>query len=146
MIRSIKQQHYEQIIEEKEVAWMSGVLPFLDTLRTHNKLVVIVTNSPRRHLMAISKQLPELLKISPWVTRDDVKETKPSPLPYLKAMHLVNIPASRTVGFEDSEKGLQSLVHAGIHPILINSSPPEINLEKTLFQHYPSFDALSRHS
>lgn len=121
---------------------MPGVLSFIQLLQQNKKKVVIVTNSPRKHLLTISKQLPELLSLSPWVTRDDVMETKPSPLPYLKAMHLLNISASKTVGFEDSEKGLQALLCSGVFPVLINQNPPEMSLDSSLFSHYLSFNEL----
>ena len=98
---------------------MSGVSTLLELLRLHDKTVVVVTNSKKEHVELIVHHLPDLQKISNWVYREDSPEPKPSPKPYLIAIERFAPNCQNPIGFEDSLKGLDSLVAAKLTPVLI---------------------------
>lgn len=52
------------------------------------------------------------------VTADDVANSKPAPDLYLRAMHLLGVPASACVVYEDSDIGIASAASAGVEHIV----------------------------
>ena len=103
---------------EKKITLQPGVEDFLCQLNKENKTCVVVTNSPRAHIEIVKKKLPVLQTIPVWITREDYQKPKPHPEGYLKAIEM--FPNKRAVGFEDSPKGIQSLLQTPAKSILIS--------------------------
>jgi len=125
----LKEEDWEPLYENKKqsfleltvknVQLMPGVLEFLSILKTLNKSMVVVTNSPKEHIDQIKNQHPIFQTIDKWLTREDYTSPKPSPDGYLKAMEQKH---KKAIGFEDSPKGIKALMQTKATPILINQN------------------------
>ncbi len=74
----------------------------------------IVTSSRRNMFKAIHAQTKFLEYVDFVIDREDVVRSKPHPEPYLKALELSGVKPEEALVIEDSARGLQSAVSAGI--------------------------------
>ncbi|MDN3508239.1 MAG: HAD family phosphatase [Simkaniaceae bacterium] len=132
VLRQEKVAIYSDLIDQK-IALMPGVKEFLEKIKDKKK--VVVTNSPKDQVMKIQEKIPELSVIDAWVTRDDYTNAKPAPDGYLHALTL--FPHQKPIGFEDTEKGLNSLEAAGIEAVFIR--PPNYPKTHTCKNTFSSF-------
>jgi HAD superfamily hydrolase (TIGR01509 family) len=114
-----KKRIYLEMLSNNSLSLMEGAGPLLDVLDLHQIKSAVVTNSPRNQIALIKRALPQLEKISLWLTREDYVSPKPSPEGYLKAISLMGSPGDRIIGFEDSLKGLKGLIASGAESVLI---------------------------
>ncbi len=116
-----KQHLFDEILKSERVDCMPGAFDLLTWLSKQNVPFCAVTNSRRRHVEQLCALCPPLKMISRWWTREDYAEAKPSPSGYLAAIEAFKVPAHRALGFEDSAKGLKSLLAAGARAALIST-------------------------
>ena len=109
-----KKNIYQDLLKEGKINLMPGVEPLLEALQKHDLRRCVVTNSLYEQVEAIKKQQPILETIPLWITREDYKEAKPSPDGYKAAMSKLGQVGDKTIGFEDSTRGLQALVGAKV--------------------------------
>jgi HAD superfamily hydrolase (TIGR01509 family) len=114
-----KKKIYERMLQEGRLQLMPGAEALLMRLQDEGRKHCVVTNSPRVQIEIIKSALPVLQKIPLWLTREDYELPKPSPDGYLKAIERLDGCASRVVGFEDSMKGLKSLLSAETTGVLV---------------------------
>jgi len=97
---------------------MDGVKEALGAL-WGRALMGIVTSSRKVHFAAIHSETGLL----PWfdfvLTREDYGLSKPNPEPYLLAVRRSGFAAGECVAIEDSERGLQSALAAGIRCLVV---------------------------
>lgn len=74
----------------------------------------IVTSSRRDHFELIHGQTGFRKYFDFEITSDECTETKPSPLPYLKALEKSGLKKEECIIVEDSERGLKAAIAAGI--------------------------------
>ena len=127
----IYKEQYTQIYNEKKshyynnidnVTLIDGFEDFLNLLLLKNKTVCLVTDSSKNGLNIIINKFPILKKIHYIVTRDDVKDRKPSSEGYLKVLNKYsNINQSQIIGFEDSYKGFTALYRLVKNAVLVNN-------------------------
>jgi len=115
-----KKRHYLDILNEKPIELLPGVEEFLCYIKQAHIPHVVVTNAFAEQVDAIKQEIPLLQQISHWITREDSPAPKPAPDPYLEALRRFQLPGHAVAGFEDSEKGIQSLIQAGITPICVS--------------------------
>ncbi len=120
-----KKRIYAEMLQKTPLELMEGAEPLLEALDARKIKSAVVTNSPKAQIEIIKNALPKLHMIPLWVTREDYSTPKPSPEGYLKAIALLGNPGDRIVGFEDTLKGLQALVAAGVESMLICPSDHE---------------------
>lgn len=117
------------IVQKKEHLLLHAIthhppsfLPGAADLLTHcPATTAIVTNATHTFLSLLATTHP-LLKKPYWITREAYTDAKPAPDAYLAAQQLFD--KQPTVAFEDTEKGWQSMVQAGItRPIYVGASP-----------------------
>jgi beta-phosphoglucomutase len=121
----IEKYHLDQkilndVVEAKELNYKNnntfrlypGVKEILALLWNKNVPVAIVTGASRAR---IGEHLEEAImkKLSALVTADDVKNTKPHPEPYLKAVEKIGKQASGCIVVENAILGIQSAKAAG---------------------------------
>ena len=143
-----KKSRYEALIE-KGVGLMPGVASLLGSLRDKKIPSCVVTNSPKVQVECIRQWLPELDLIDDWITRECYDQPKPSPDGYATAIKRHG--AKRAVGFEDTAKGLKSLLQTDAQAVLVakpEAHPPSLKewLAKTSDRSvwcYPSLEAVS---
>jgi HAD superfamily hydrolase (TIGR01509 family) len=102
------------------VALRPGVETLVAALAEHGVPMGIVTSSVREHLDVVLDFLPSRA-FSVTVTADDVDRLKPHPDPYLRAVELLEVRASRTVVLEDSPAGVDSGEAAGCRVVAVPS-------------------------
>lgn len=118
--RQEKQIHYEKRLMNGEITLMPGVEKMLEILSQSPLERCVVTNSPNDHLEILKKHIPLLATIPLWIGRNEYKNPKPHPDPYLTAAHhFPEIPKHKILAFEDSMKGGLAAIAAGIHLVLI---------------------------
>lgn len=101
----------ERFIElAQSVQLMPGVEALLKEIAAANKQRAVVTNSTLAMVNSARESLPQLNLIEHWVTREDYKEAKPSPDGYNLAIKRYAKSSDRVIGFEDTPKGLESLI------------------------------------
>jgi len=140
-----KKQAYEKILSNGSVELMPGVLQMLDFLDEKGIPSCVVTNSFLSQTLAVRKKIPALERIPNWITREDYVGAKPAPDPYLTAKKRYAKPGDRIVGFEDTLKGLEALIGAGIEGVVISDFlTPEFKqtLEEKNTTYFSSFETL----
>jgi len=118
-LRSKRNEIYLELIKENLVV-LDYAEEVLDRLKNSGKFKIgIVTSSRRKMFQAIHAQTGFLKYVDFVIDREDVKNSKPNPEPYLKALKMADSVASEALVIEDSERGLKSAVNAGISCITI---------------------------
>lgn len=128
---SLQEMSWEELYAEKKAIHLSllqsgalklmpGVSGLLNAICKRQMNSCVVTNSSRVLVETIQKALPALKRIPNWVVREDYAKPKPEPDGYLKAIELYGQKLKKIVGFEDSFRGLQALVKAGVNGVLIS--------------------------
>jgi HAD superfamily hydrolase (TIGR01509 family) len=102
----------------KEARVLSGVDETLSHL--HGRIrMAIVTSSQRQHFDAAhtDKGLTGYFEFV--LAREDYRETKPNPEPYLLALDRLGMKAETCLAVEDSERGLASALAAGLRCVVV---------------------------
>jgi len=111
-IRKKRHRYYIDLIRE-EVEPRKGIEDCLKAL--HGKVNMgIVTSSLREHFDEIHEKTGLLKYIKFFLTREDYKEGKPKPEPYLTALTEQKLKSEDCVVVEDSERGVQAAKAAGL--------------------------------
>ena len=116
-LRHVRNERYSELLRRGacEIAGVGDVLRQLYGQYTMG----IVTSSRRDHFDLIHERCDLLRHFDFVLTADELPRTKPHPDPYLIAMDRAGVPAGECVVIEDSERGLQAAVAAGIRCIVI---------------------------
>jgi HAD superfamily hydrolase (TIGR01509 family) len=104
-----------------------GVAETLQLLQAKYRMAVVTTSS-RSHLNVAHTHsgLSQFFELT--VCREDYREPKPHPEPYLTAVRLLGVPANRCIAVEDSARGVKSAIAAGLRVVAIpNSLTKELN-------------------
>jgi HAD superfamily hydrolase (TIGR01509 family) len=112
-----RDQLYTEMLR-KNTRVMAGIPGTLKALHRRIRMVV-VTSSQRQHfdVMHADTQLIEFFEFV--LAREDFKQTKPNPEPYLLAVAQLGIKAEHCVAIEDSERGLAAARAAGLRCLVI---------------------------
>ncbi|MCH9634461.1 MAG: Phosphoglycolate phosphatase [Chlamydiae bacterium] len=144
-----KKKHYLDILSETEIELMPGVEIFLNALCKHNIKRSVVTHSPKEQVDYIRSQNSILNTVENWITREDYNQSKPHPEPYLTAIERFYEQGDRVIGFEDSPRGIYSLLGTNAQPVLINSNIPakmQLLIDEKKVVHFPTFEKISKFS
>jgi beta-phosphoglucomutase len=140
-----KKEEYMTLLPHSKAPLMPGVPTVLKELERLGKKRCVVTHSTRALVepMRLSHQVLE--SIPHWITREDYDNAKPSPDGYLKAISLYAKKGDKIIGFEDSLRGVNSLLGTPAKPVWICSGHYPLldaELDKRVC-HVPSFDHLA---
>lgn len=104
-----------------EVPLRSGVAETLAGL--HGKVrLAMVTGSPRDQVARMHRHTGLLDLFEVVVTDDDVRNSKPHPEPYRKALGLLGLEARESFAVEDSVRGAGSAIAAGLRCLVVPNS------------------------
>lgn len=121
-LRERRNRRYAELLAQG-VAPIAGVAETLRALHGRVKMA-IVTSSHRDHFDLIH-QGTELMGYFDFIlTREDYRHTKPHPEPYLTALTRSTGNPARCLVVEDSQRGLESAVAAGLRCLVI---PGQLN-------------------
>lgn len=147
ILYSEKKKHYLEILKEREIQLMPGVEKFLFQLHKKKIKRCVVTHSPKEQVDFIRLQNKVLGTIDYWFTREDYNQSKPHPEPYLTAINRLAEPGDRIIGFEDSPRGIYSLMGTEAKAVLVCETIPEkiahLVHEKKI-THFPTIEAISK--
>ncbi len=112
-------------LEENTIASFAGRLEriagaeeALARLRREGIRIGLVTSSTRRWVDAVAENV-SLGTFDVVVTADDVRHTKPSPEPYLRALDLLDVAPGTCLVFEDSAVGARAAIAAGCRVVQV---------------------------
>lgn len=98
--------------------WIAGAEAVLARLRREGIRIGLVTSSTRRWVDAVAESV-SLGAFDVVVTADDVRHTKPSPEPYLRALGLLDADPGDGLVFEDSAVGVRAAIAAGCRVVQV---------------------------
>ncbi len=120
-----KKSAYLRLLQEEPAPLLPGAEALLTLLAKAQKKRAVVTHSAKELVTLLRKQNPILDTIPHWFTREDYSQPKPAPDGYLKAIAALAAPQDKIIGFEDSLRGMNSLMATPAKPIFINSIDEE---------------------
>jgi HAD superfamily hydrolase (TIGR01509 family) len=121
--RARKNEIYQELIESERSELIPGAERLLESLDENGLKIVIVTNSLRCQIEVLASHHSIFEKVAGWVVKDDYTHRKPHPESYQLAMSLYCQPGDRTIGFEDTAKGVTALQAAGVDQAVWILSP-----------------------
>ena len=118
--RQQRNAYYEAYLAQEaiEIAGVETVLEMLS--RTHK--MAIVTTSTRPHFELIHNDRNLLRYMDFVLTREDYVSSKPDPEPYLLALKTFGADADECLVVEDSQRGLQAAIAAGIDCAVVHNT------------------------
>ena len=121
-----KEEYFKKIVK---LRFIPGARRFLKSLYFANFKLALVTGTSRDELHRI---LPEYIYklFSVIVTGSDVKNGKPHPEPYLKALKKLDIDPQEAIVIENAPFGIESAQKAGLYSLALETSLPKSYLKK----------------
>lgn len=117
-LREKRNHRYNELLT-KGVQVLDGVQETLELLKSHQVSHAVVTSSRRTHFDTMHLHTGLLPYFDFVLTSEDFRRSKPDPEPYLLALRRSGLRPEECLVVEDSERGLQAAIAAGIHCIVI---------------------------
>ena len=115
--REVRNVYYQEYLRTEDIE-IEGVLQTLEELADTYKMA-IVTTSKRADFALIHEDRSILDYMEFYLDREDYERAKPHPEPYLRGLERFGASAAETVVIEDSTRGLESAIAAGIDCIVV---------------------------
>lgn len=96
-----------------------GLMEILQFLKCNNYKIAVASSSEEETIKRYLEKINVLDFFDIILAGDMVKNVKPNPEIYLKAVELLNVPKEQCIGIEDSNSGILSVYRAGLKPIMI---------------------------
>jgi len=124
---SILQSYYESLIPEvyTDVQPNPGAKHLLEVATKANIKIAVVTSASKKHAKSWLELTHFDQHISVIVGSDSVKQGKPHPEPYLKAIQLTGCHVSHSLAVEDSQIGAQATHAAKIKTFILRQKTTE---------------------
>lgn len=139
-----------EVISEKEVKYN---FELLKRIKNEDIILALVTTSRRHYINLLLEKLNLYELFDLIIAREDVKNLKPNSEAYLKTLKLLSLEASNCLAIEDSKRGIDSAINAGITTIKVENftsikfsykNAIEMNSTTTFFEDFLSFKAKQR--
>jgi HAD superfamily hydrolase (TIGR01509 family) len=130
-----KEKIYLEVINETQ----AGVLPGRDEFLQYckgNFITAVVSSSSNEEVTRTLNSQGISAYFQFIITRNDTKDHKPHPAPYLLALEKAGVKASEAMAIEDSAHGIEALINAGIKPFALKSG----GIAKETFPNVDFFD------
>jgi len=115
--REVRNVYYQEYLRTEDIE-IDGVLETLDELADEYRMGIITTSKPDDFaLIHEGRSILDYMDFH--LARDDYERAKPHPEPYLRGLERFGASAAETVVIEDSARGLESAVAAGIDCIVV---------------------------
>ena len=115
--REVRNAYYQEYLRTEDIE-IDGVLETLDVLAGQYRMGIVTTSKPADFAL-IHEKRSILDHMEFCLTREDYERAKPHPEPYLKGLQRFGATAAETVVIEDSARGLNSAIAAGIDCIVV---------------------------
>ena len=142
----IKRQKLFDLLGHSSIPLMNGVAEALPILAASKAPMAVVTHSPKAFVDLVRAAHPLFSLMTLWVYREMYDAPKPAPDGYLWACKELGVSPKEAVGFEDTIRGIESLLASGVRPILVNNSDPSARLYCTErgIRSFSSFEEVAR--
>ncbi len=101
---------------------LPGLVDFIESANERGLKTALVTNAPKKNVIAILAALGLDDDFDLVVVADEVGAGKPDPAPYRVAVERLGIAPKDSLAFEDSPSGIASAVGAGVPTVGISST------------------------
>lgn len=140
--------NFLELLVKHPIQAREGFIQFLEKLVVEKKFKVgLVTNTRKEIATKIieSIELVDIFDIC--VYGDEVKNVKPHPEIYQRAIKLLNLPSTEIVVFEDSLPGIEAAISADLDVVGIgnNVTPTYEYPKKKLLEFFPGWEGLESH-
>ena len=115
--REVRDVYYQEYLRTEDIE-IEGVLETLDVLAGEYRMGIVTTSKPSDFAL-IHERRSILDHMEFHLTRWDYERAKPHPDPYLRGLDRFGATAAETVVVEDSARGLNSAMAAGIDCIVV---------------------------
>ena len=115
--REVRNVYYQEYLRTEDIE-IEGVLQTLAELADSYRMA-IVTTSKRADFALIHEERSILDYMEFNLDREDYERAKPHPEPYLRGLERFGATAAETVVVEDSARGVESAIAAGIDCIVV---------------------------
>lgn len=123
-LRQVREDFIYDSIHNGTLKPKPGLKEALDTAHLAGMKTALATSSPRERVLDLLKTTGLDQDYDFVITKEDVKQTKPAPDPYLMALNKAQVNADQAIAFEDSKSGYQSAHDAGLYTIMIPDMIP----------------------
>jgi len=110
-IAEAKKKYYQKYVGSTKVN--ESLVQFIGSF-AENTVIVLVTTAKRDNATKVLQEHNLEHYFTYMVFGDDVKNRKPHPEPYLKALELSGLSSHEVIVFEDTQSGIQSAEAAGL--------------------------------
>ncbi len=123
-----KEAIYRDIIREKGITALPGVLTLLESLQAEGVPAVVGTSTPRKNVEVVMAALGIIDKFQDIVSAEDVTLGKPHPDVFLKGAQRIERAPSHCVVIEDAHVGIQAAKAGGIKVLAVATTHPADSL------------------
>ncbi|MFQ5890936.1 MAG: HAD family hydrolase [Gemmatimonadota bacterium] len=109
---------YESLVEDR-LEITPGAIEVLRALAGGECRLAVVSSSQRRMMERILRLTRLAGYFAASISAEDVRDEKPSPEPYLRALRALGVPSGRAVAVEDTETGIEAARRAGLRVIAV---------------------------
>ncbi|MAT94909.1 MAG: HAD family hydrolase [Halioglobus sp.] len=117
--RRLRNSWYQEFLRTRDIE-IDGVRELLGRLATRHRMAV-VTTARRVDFELIHRERDLLATMEFVLTREDYRQAKPHPEPYLLALQRLGARPEQALVIEDSERGLRAAVAAGIDCAVVHN-------------------------
>lgn len=129
-----REEFIKKNIETNGIKLKEGLMEILEFLKNNNYKIAVASSSHEKTIREYLKKINILHFFDIVLGGDMVKNGKPDPEIYLKAVELLNLPKEECIGVEDSINGVLSVHRAGINAIMIpDLEQPTEEIEDILY-------------
>jgi beta-phosphoglucomutase family hydrolase len=123
-----KEAIYREVVREQGIAAITGVEPWLRTLRDEGIPCAIASSTHRENIMTTLDVLGLGGFFADIVTAEDVKRGKPDPEVFLTAAQRIGIEPACAIVFEDALVGITAAQAAGMRVVAVATTEPHDKL------------------
>ena len=113
-LAKVKRKHFSDLAKNSEPTWVEGIPDLLDSLDEKGIRYGVVSSGARHRIRETLIDLDSLSRFVFIISREDVKQPKPHPEPFLLAISKSNASIGESLVVEDSLSGYVSATSAGL--------------------------------
>lgn len=125
-----KEQLYREIVRERGIDPLPGVVDLLRMLREHGVRCAVASSTHRENIETIFDAIGVREYFDAVVTAEDVAHGKPDPEVFLKSAERIDRAPGRCVVIEDAHVGIEAGLAAGAKVIAVATTNPLDSLDK----------------
>lgn len=122
-LAAAKGGHLTTLLATELPVKQAGADALLAGLQALGVRLALVTGAYRREVEPVLVAFGWRAHFAVVITRDEVREPKPHPEPYLRAVQALGLGIGQGYAVEDSSTGLQSALQAGLPSLLVGAVP-----------------------